>query len=73
MEYFTDDITVKDHQLCLTHLLRNLIYCTETFPEEPWSMDMIELLRDSIHRRKTEGGSKELYTEMRNRLYELLT
>ena len=70
--YFTDDIKVKNHQLCLAHLLRNLIYCTEAFPEEPWSMDMIELLRESIHRRKTEGVSKELYTEMCNRLNELL-
>jgi len=71
--YFTDDVKFKDHQLCLAHLLRNLIYCTEAYPDEPWSIDMIELLRDSIHRRKTEGTSEELYNEKRKRLDELLS
>jgi len=70
--YFTEDVKFKNHQLCLAHLLRNLIYCTEAYPDEPWSLDMIELLRDSIHRRKTEGTSEELHNEMQKRLDELL-
>jgi transposase/regulator of replication initiation timing len=41
------------HQICLAHLLRELIYLSELNKEQTWSSDMLELLRDSIHQRKT--------------------
>jgi transposase len=41
------------HQLCLAHLLRELIYLGELNKEQTWSTDMLELLRESIHKRKT--------------------
>ncbi|MDR0205986.1 MAG: transposase [Bacteroidales bacterium] len=42
-----------DHQLCLVHLLRELVYLQELNKKQTWASDMLELLRDSIHRRKT--------------------
>jgi transposase len=41
------------HQLCLAHLLRDFIYLGELNKEQSWSSDMLELLRHSIHQRKT--------------------
>jgi transposase len=41
------------HQLCLAHLLRDLIYLSESNQEQTWSPDMLNLLRESIHRRKS--------------------
>jgi transposase-like protein len=41
------------HQLCLAHLLRNLVYLSELNQKQTWSTEMLELLRDSIHRRKS--------------------
>jgi transposase-like protein len=40
------------HQLCLAHLLRELIYLGELNKEQTWSPALLELFRDSIHRRK---------------------
>ena len=40
------------HQLCLAHLLRELIYLGELNKEQKWSSDMLTLLRDSIHQQK---------------------
>jgi transposase len=41
------------HQLCLAHLLRELVYLQELNKEQSWASDMLELLRDSIHQRKS--------------------
>ena len=41
------------HQLCLAHLLRYLIYLSESNQEQTWSPDMLNLLRESIYRRKS--------------------
>ena len=41
------------HQLCLTHLLRELIYLDELDKNQQWSSPLLELLRESIHQRKT--------------------
>jgi transposase len=49
--YFNMD--TAGHQLCLAHLLRELIYLQELNKEQTWASDMLELLRDSIHQRKT--------------------
>jgi len=49
--YFTLD--VKDHQVCLPHLLRNTTYLNELDTGQTWSKRLIELLQDAIHLRKT--------------------
>ena len=41
------------HQLCIAHLLRNLVYLSELNQKQTWSTDMLDLLRDSIHQRKS--------------------
>jgi hypothetical protein len=40
------------HQICLAHLLRDLIYLGELDKEQQWSSDLLDLLRDSIHQKK---------------------
>lgn len=40
---------VKDHQVCLAHLLRNLIYLSQTVPDSEWPTKMMALLREAIH------------------------
>jgi transposase/regulator of replication initiation timing len=45
-------MNVKGHQICLAHLLRELIYLQELEPKETWSKKMWELLREAIHKRK---------------------
>jgi hypothetical protein len=47
------NIETAGHQLCLAHLLRELIYLEELNKEQTWSSEMLELFRDSIHQRKT--------------------
>lgn len=49
--YFNMD--VAGHQLCLAHLLRELIYLGELDTEQKWSSDLLNLLRETIHKRKT--------------------
>ncbi|MFR9592705.1 MAG: IS66 family transposase [Rikenellaceae bacterium] len=65
-------VVARDHQICLAHLLRNTIYIDELTSGHKWAKEMLELLRGSIHRRKTEGCSEELTAECRERLDELL-
>ena len=52
------NMNVKGHQICLAHILRELIYLEELEPEEPWPKKMIELLREAIHKRKTVEWEK---------------
>jgi len=46
------NMETADHQICLPHLLRELIYLGELDKEQKWSSSLLELLRDSIHLRK---------------------
>jgi hypothetical protein len=39
--------------LCLAHLKRNLKYLCELDTNQTWSNQLLELLRESIHKRKT--------------------
>lgn len=45
--YFKMD--VKGHQICIAHLLRNLIYLSQTVPDSEWPTKMMSLLREAIH------------------------
>ena len=42
------------HQICLAHILRELNYLTELDKTQTWSSKLTELIRESIHKRKTE-------------------
>ena len=62
------------HQLCLAHLLRDLICLDELNKEQTWAADMLNLLRDSIHQRKTvpfgeidAGSIKDRFNVLINR------
>jgi transposase len=47
---------VKDHQICTAHILRELIYLSELYKENPWSEQMASLIREAIHLKKTATG-----------------
>ena len=42
------------HQLCLAHLIRELVYLGELDKKQKWSDSMMNLFRDAIHQRKTK-------------------
>ncbi len=52
--YFNMD--VADHQICIAHLLRNLIYLSQTAPDSDWPIKMMTLLRDAIHTKHLSPG-----------------
>ena len=68
--YFS--MNVKDHQICLAHLLRNTTFFEELLPECDWPKRMLALLRDSIHLRKTEYTTKEDEETFKARLDDLI-
>lgn len=47
------NVNTSGHQLCLAHLLRNLIYLGELDNTQQWSANMLQLLQESIHQVKT--------------------
>ena len=48
-------MNVKDHQVCLTHLLRNAEYLNELDSNQDWSRRFIQLIEHSINLRR-EGN-----------------
>ena len=68
--YFS--VNVKDHQICLAHLLRNTVFFKELLPEHDWPDRMLELLRESIHLRKTEYTTQEDEKKFKRRLDALI-
>ena len=64
---------MEDHQICLAHLLRNLTYTMQAFPDDAWSQDTMDLLRDSIHSRNQGIIGQEVRAQMEKRLDELLS
>lgn len=71
--YFMGDVGMEDHQICIAHLLRNLTYTMQAFPDDPWSLDMLDLLKDSVHQRNQGNIGPEVRTKMEERLDELLS
>ena len=71
--YFMSDVGMEDHQICLAHLLRNLTYTMQAFPDDAWSLDTMDLLRDSIHSRNQGIIGQEVRAQMEKRLDELLS
>ena len=70
--YFMGDVGMEDHQICIAHLLRNLTYTAQAFPDDAWSLDMLDLLRDSVHQRHQGNIGQDVRTKMEERLDELL-
>lgn len=66
------DVGMEDHQICIAHLLRNLTYTAQAFPDDAWSLDMLDLLRDSVHQRHQGNIGQDVRTKMEERLDELL-
>lgn len=46
-------MNVAGHQICLAHILRELIYLNELDTSQRWSAELAELIREAIHARKT--------------------
>lgn len=46
------NVVAEGHQICIAHLLRNLLYLDQLAPMQDWSKRMQELLRDAIRQRK---------------------
>lgn len=67
-----DEVGMDDHQICIAHLLRNLTYTMQAFPDDAWSLDMLDLLRDSVHQRNQGNIGMAVRTKMEERLDELL-
>lgn len=65
-------MNVKDHQICLAHLLRNTTFFKELLPEHDWPKRMLELLREAIHRRKTQDTGPGDEEEFKRRFDELM-
>lgn len=70
-------MNVKDHQVCLAHLLRNAEYLNELDSNQDWSRRFIQLIEHSINLRRegniTSRKIKVLKTKMKNLLDESLT
>jgi hypothetical protein len=60
------------HQLCLAHLLRELIYLGELDKEQKWSDALLELLRESIHLRKENNLEKREVANIKERFQGLM-
>ncbi len=71
--YFMGEVGMDDHQICIAHLLRNLTYTMQAFPDDAWSLDMMDLLRDSVHGRNKGDTGQEVRMKMEKRLDELLS
>ena len=55
-------MNVKDHQVCLAHLLRNAEYLNELDPNQNWSRRFIHLIEHSINLRREDNiTSRKIY------------
>ncbi len=52
------NMNVAGHQICLAHILRDLIFLSELDTKQTWSEQLAELIREAIHKRKTESWEK---------------
>jgi len=70
-------MNVKNHQVCLAHLLRNAEYLNELDAKQDWSQRFIHLISHAIDLRRagdiTKRKIKVLKTKMKNLLGESLT
>ncbi len=71
------NMNVKNHQVCLAHLLRNAEYLNELDTKQDWSRRFIHLIAHAINLKRAGGITKRkikvLKTKMKNLLGESLT
>jgi transposase len=67
------NMNVAHHQLCLAHILRELIFLTELDTKQNWSIQLTKLIRDAIHQRKTVSWEEINRDSLLDRLNNLLT
>ena len=66
------NLPVKNHQICLAHLLRDLTYLSDLDKTQSWSSDMMELFREAIHKRKTMNWEDIPRAKLLEKLDDLL-
>ena len=67
------NMNVAGHQLCLAHVLRELTFITEMDSKQTWSSDLAELIREAIHKRKTESWENIDRNSILDKFQNLLT
>lgn len=65
-------MNVKNHQVCIAHLLRNIQYLSEFDCAQNWSTRVSSLLRETIHLRKTTHFEDIPISTFKERLDRLL-
>lgn len=63
---------VKNRQICLVHLLRNLAFLIEKMPKARWSKDMLQLINDAIKEPYEKPWEEIDRDGLKKRLDELL-
>jgi transposase len=66
------NVETAGHQLCLIHILRELVYLGELDKEQKWSACMMNLLYDSIEQRKTKTNYEIDTGEIKKRFHLLI-
>jgi transposase len=61
----------ENHQICTAHLLRELKYFSQKYPDTDWSSDMTSLINDALNLKKQEY-SEEQYNDILYRFKNLL-
>lgn len=67
------NMNVADHQICLAHILRELTFLTELDTKQTWSSELAKLIREAIHKRKTELWENIDRNSILNKFQNLLT
>jgi hypothetical protein len=66
------NLKVRNHQVCLVHLLRNLQYLSDINSKQHWSSDLQDLLREAIHLKNTKPIEEIDVGDFKKRLRLLL-
>lgn len=66
------NMKVKNHQVCIAHLLRNIQYLTELDTTQNWSTRVSTLFKEAIHIRKTTSFEAIPVASIKERLDRLL-
>ena len=66
------NMVTAGHQICLAHLLRDLLYLGELDKEQKWSSSLLALLRESIHRKKTTPVTEIDTGSIKERFHDLM-
>ncbi|MCE5331697.1 MAG: IS66 family transposase [Bacteroidales bacterium] len=67
------NMNVADHQICLAHILRELKFLSDLDTNQRWSSELAELIREAIHKRKTESWEQIDRNSILDRFKNLLT